>query len=892
MAKYNYSDLIGPDVNKNLDDLIAKLKELKDAVIAIAEANKKKLEVTRPEDIEALKQQARDTAKLKEELKAIEAAERKLIQAREKKIQQEQQINELMQQTESIMSKEAKTLQELMDKNNQLVKIRKNIDTSTAAGKASYDKLTAAIADNIAKLKEEDKQIGVHVRNVGNYKSALDGTQISLGEMKKALRELRNMSFSGLSPEEITNVRQQMAGLTKQIRDFQEQTRAASEFGLPGLIFGIQGLISGAQILTGTLNLLGVENERLEKSMMQLIGITQALATFEHAYSKGKFKTMAVQAQSMAMSVKEQIMKLRDIVVTKAQMGAEAARQTMTTRGVGITKAAAAAQLLWNRALMSFPGTMLIVGLAAVATAIYALTRSRDEHIRKLTEEQERLNTHMKVQDAVKEKTVEEVASLQVLQTQLKEYGDNQKVRVNLIQQLNQNYSEYLPNLLAETASYEDLAAALDLVVEGVKKRIIAEEAMNLVRDQIKKRVESELAIAKTEAEIIRLQSGTLTQDEQLSIGQNKAMLDARIAQLQNFVAIRKNEMAQADVEIKRVTDLFSEQINFMLGLSKKTQAQRQQATKDIIDDIDEVELVIDDATQAEIDKATKAYEAKKRIREWELKEEERARRDRMDSQIEYDRWFLNREKTATEQAVAAADKKREEEKQKQKERIDYVTDQAFKAYEARYAKQVEMAAKQIAALDRNITLQEELAAKGLKNSLAAEKLARAEAELEKNRALRRQEAAQKVAAFWNLLANSKDPQEAILKFGVGEAFAQLIGGLPAFEEGGETPGKPTLAVVGEKGTEFVHTAQSYAKYKPEIQAIHNNSFEQLIEKRYPRTDIDVMALAAEMKATREAIERNLPNVTGYFDKNNREIVTVLKYSHSKKTERQKLPRL
>jgi len=46
---------------------------------------------------------------------------------------------------------------------------------------------------------------------------------MSLGEMRKELRELRNMSFAGLKPEEIKQVRDRMAELTSEIGNFQAQ---------------------------------------------------------------------------------------------------------------------------------------------------------------------------------------------------------------------------------------------------------------------------------------------------------------------------------------------------------------------------------------------------------------------------------------------------------------------------------------------------------------------------------------------------------------------------------------------------------------------------------------------------------------------------------------------
>ena len=87
--------------------------------------------------------------------------------------------------------------------------------------------------------------------------------------MKKELRELRNMSFAGLSPEEIKQVRDRMAELTDAIGDFQAQIKTASADRIPALMDGLRGLIAVAQGVTGTLAMFGIETEKLDKAMVQ-----------------------------------------------------------------------------------------------------------------------------------------------------------------------------------------------------------------------------------------------------------------------------------------------------------------------------------------------------------------------------------------------------------------------------------------------------------------------------------------------------------------------------------------------------------------------------------------------------------------------------------------------
>ena len=178
----------------------------------------------------------------------------------------------------------------------------------------------------------------------------------------------------------------------------------------------------------------------------------------------------------------------------------------------------------------------------------------------------------------------------------------------------------------------------------------------------------------------------------------------------------------------------------------------------------------------------------------------------------------------------------------------------------------------------------------------------RAEALLAKIEAEKRKQTVEKISAFWNLVSNSDNILEAIAKFGIGEAFAQTIQALPGFEKGGETPGTPTLAVVGEKGTEYVMPHRQTKQYLPELKAMHEGTFDaqlnnyidntKFIPKNIPVNDIDIQSLTSEMQAMRESFEKNIPRVESYFDASTQEMINIIKYQNRKKITHYKLPRL
>lgn len=194
-------------------------------------------------------------------------------------------------------------------------------------------------------LQEYERQIeesGAKIKMMGgNFTSLKNIAMMSLGEMRKEMMRLRNMSFEGLSEQEIAGIRARMSELTEGMRDFREQLGAASESGIPGVVFGLQGLIAAAQGVTAGLSMFGIESERMQQIMIQLMGVTQALATVEDAYARGKFKQMKVTIAATAAQVKAKI----------------------ATTALG-------------KAMLSLPIGWIIAGLAAITTAVILIVRA------------------------------------------------------------------------------------------------------------------------------------------------------------------------------------------------------------------------------------------------------------------------------------------------------------------------------------------------------------------------------------------------------------------------------------------------------------------------------------------------------------------------------------
>ena len=231
----------------------------------------------------------------------------------------------------------------------------------------------------------------------------------------------------------------------------------------------------------------------------------------------------------------------------------------------------------------------------------------------------------------------------------------------------------------------------------------------------------------------------------------------------------------------------------------------------------------------------------------------------------------------------------------------DFGINEAVKAIQRKADAAIKAADDEIAAVDKQISRQEALAAQGLENSLKFEQEARAEALLAKLEAEKQKERAEKISAFWNLLSNSDSVQEAIAKFGIGEAFARTIEALPAFEEGGETPENESIIRVSEEGPEFIVKHGPAQNYLPQLRAMNEGTYNpseyidnaKFTPQKLPVNDMNIQLLVAEMQGMRKEFKNTIPKFESAFDASTQSLITIYKRADgSKKTIHYKLPRL
>ena len=221
-------------------------------------------------------------------------------------------------------------------------------------------------------LKAMDASIGNNQRNVGNYKSALDGLETSFVKWKQELRECKE-ALEQLDPstQEYADTMARASELTHLMADQQEMIKYSSA-DLGDQLNNIRGIASnlaaGYSAVNAAMGLFGQENEEVQQAMLK---VQQAMALVQGLQGiDGFIKRTKGLSQSMGLVTKAT---QANTVATKAN--ATASKQDAVAKGAeaAATAGAVPAQLSLNAAMEANPIGFIIGLIAALVTAMMLL---------------------------------------------------------------------------------------------------------------------------------------------------------------------------------------------------------------------------------------------------------------------------------------------------------------------------------------------------------------------------------------------------------------------------------------------------------------------------------------------------------------------------------------
>lgn len=115
-----------------------------------------------------------------------------------------------------------------------------------------------------------------------------------------------------------------------------------------------------------------------------------------------------------------------------------------------------------NAAFAANPIGLIITALTAAIPVIINVTKQLESSEKKLS----------KINEEINKQFAQESAGLDILQKQLNESNLTYDEKAKLIEQLNSEYGEYLPSLLTEKSSQEEINAAIEIANDNLREQI------------------------------------------------------------------------------------------------------------------------------------------------------------------------------------------------------------------------------------------------------------------------------------------------------------------------------------------------------------------------------------------------------------------------------------
>lgn len=880
-------ELIDPQVKKDLKELIEILKELKKARRDIVKDVKAKV---KSEDItgkDAAENIANFTEEVNEAAKGIEEltnAEKALIKLQDRlkdattdnakeqaKLKVEiQEINK----SNKLAAKEALNLVGAYEKESKrLIELRKdfkNLIISEGGATKASDKLLKRISKLDRELKDVDESAGQFQRNVGNYPRTLEKAAKAIAIVAAGTLALKgtfdsikgSLDSSAEGSEAVREASAKLGGVVSKTKNIVASTVLDLLDFSKALFSGEEGalkLVKGLALNSIGFKLIEEDAEKAEAATSKFFSRTNKAtdnlvdSTLELVEAQAELTRRVIQFEKDVRPLEISLAILNGLISQQQILAGDSTRsfdtlaaailqsQDLQVKRAAINVRIAQEEIEVNRERIR------IANLAGGASV--ELLDQETASITKLIEAENELKNEV----LENEKELRQIKQdrLEIDLDILIDGFDNQKT---INERIIANDKETLEVRAALFQRTVDLA---NKSFEGQKK--ILEDLSKAGID-----VEDLLALDATElAEQIRL----LEQSEIINTRTLEVIRERRIV-LQDLEDAQQdlNEAQQEGIEIQK--DIIS---------------QEAALTAIRTGDIDALMNLEEQRHENEIENIRERLEL---VKQGSL-EELRLKQQLNDALLREEQERIEKEKELQEEL---------------RELRDFAIDSAIDSLNKKADEAISAADEEINATEAQISKQEALAAQGLDNSLKFEQEARAEALLQKIEAEKQKERAEKITAFWNLLSNSDSVQEAIAKFGLGEAFARTIEALPGLEEGGPTPDKESIIRVSEKGSEFVVKHGPAQDYLPQLQAMNKGTYDgtigsyidntKFMPHKLPVNDLNIQLLVAETKGMRQDLKNLVPKIESGYDAQTKQLITIYKYPNRTKTIRQNIPRL
>lgn len=332
------------------------------------------------------------------------------IKANNKTIQQyEKQIVNTMTQEKAQEGSIKSMRAELSNAKAEYAEMSK-AEREGAKGREVLDKAAALNAE----LKELESAYGDNQRKVGEYENAGKALAAQIGELTEKMMQMK-VAGQETSPEY-----KKMHDEAVRLKAAQDEVNqsignaAKGTASLDAVAQGVQSITSAYATWKMTTSALGIENKEMDDIIQKLIvamGALQALTSLQNLAQKQSNIYRAASNILQKLGIKQTQTEVTAVTANAAAITAEATAENASTaakvKGAIASKAATAAQWLWNAAISANPVMILVVATLALIAGITLLVgalNKESEAAKESKRAQEDLNMTLEVGERIRDR--------------------------------------------------------------------------------------------------------------------------------------------------------------------------------------------------------------------------------------------------------------------------------------------------------------------------------------------------------------------------------------------------------------------------------------------------------------------------------------------------------
>lgn len=387
-----------------------------------------------------------------------------------------------------------------------------------ARSATTVDELTQSVEQLLAALPEDVRADAIKLLDTEFEK--LDKT---IQRPTARLRELKRLIATTDDPELLKAYNEEAARLTDTLADNNDLIKALASdtFFTDTLVQGAQTAVSAFTAFQGALSLVSEDQEELARAAQKAQG---ALALLQGT-------------QTLLNELKKS-----DNVLTRAQIAGQRLYATVVGQSTGATKAL--------RVALSSLGVLALVG------GIVLLVQNWERLTDAITGTTAAQRRNIEIQKQAIESSAKEITQIEIAKAKLQDSNLTQEERVKLIKDLQEQYPNYLGNLDAESAGYDEIEKSLNrvndalLIKSGIEAR--TEQLVELQKELVKlERLGVNESVSTVDAAVSFAQAASAALLGPLSLEQAFALADDKLET--NFENQKKSLRDQIDELIKEI---------------------------------------------------------------------------------------------------------------------------------------------------------------------------------------------------------------------------------------------------------------------------------------------------------------------------------------------------